>query len=428
MCRWRTSTEISLVTHAKKHKIENASGTVDDNSCIDELDDNVTADSAQVSLAAHGKKHKNEIASGNTCTVDDEICIDELDANVTADSKPVKQKPKREKKIDGPYKKRNIISVEGKDDNTLTTEQEEGVKKKSARSRKGGEKKINAEKGVFRPHPLGWVYGCVYCNMTFTSQKEQKEHESSAHSDNKTMALPSCEICQTKCWAVSNKFENNDESVHLCDECGQSFQRRFLLCIHIATVHVKNELKCAKCDYVFYMKRNLLRHQRQSHGAFKCDFCTKEFLTKSRLRLHIRRIHETKSASVCETCGKTFTHAGYLQRHIQAVHDKRSFACSKCPKVYMSLYMLRFHEEIHYTENEKTNICQYCGFKSYSSNVLLSHVRRECGDKMEDRLNGKLKKHAYIACDNNSQECDTCGFMAHSRRSLKLHKMLHGGN
>ena len=52
---------------------------------------------------------------------------------------------------------------------------------------------------------------------------------------------------------------------------------------------------------------------------YKCDFCIKEFTSKSHLIAHKRSFHENEKHE-CNTCGKIFTYKGTLKIHIKKVH------------------------------------------------------------------------------------------------------------
>ena len=76
-------------------------------------------------------------------------------------------------------------------------------------------------------------------------------------------------------------------------------------------------LQCGFCERTFYLKTQLLYHQRAHTGErpFKCKDCDKSFRINSELSKHIRRVHEKERRFQCDICFKRFFYRNELKVH-----------------------------------------------------------------------------------------------------------------
>ena len=76
--------------------------------------------------------------------------------------------------------------------------------------------------------------------------------------------------------------------------------------------------KCDVCAKVFTDKRNLLRHEKNTHGGkngYPCELCNKVFGRTEDLRRHKASTHFRTTEVLCSKCKKTFARADNLKRH-----------------------------------------------------------------------------------------------------------------
>ena len=61
--------------------------------------------------------------------------------------------------------------------------------------------------------------------------------------------------------------------------------------------------------------------RQRSERDFECEHCGQAFTESSKLKVHIRTVHEKRRDFVCELCGKDFTHSSSLKKHIRTTHE-----------------------------------------------------------------------------------------------------------
>lgn len=136
----------------------------------------------------------------------------------------------------------------------------------------------------------------------------------------------------------------------ICDQCGRSFGRRFILQQHQNT---HSDVK-----------------------RFECHLCGVRFTRSSHMELHMR-IHQKIRPYVCSKCGRKFTKNGDLLRHQHTHSDVRKYQCNECPKTCKRLTDLQVHMQTH--SGRRPYVCQIQGCdKSYTSHSSIKKHRLKC--------------------------------------------------
>ncbi len=89
---------------------------------------------------------------------------------------------------------------------------------------------------------------------------------------------------------------------------------------------------------------DVIQKQRKK---YQCEVCQKEFGYSNDLRKHLR-IHLDERPFSCTQCNKTFRQAGCLKNHIACQHGTDiSYTCDYCTKSFPIKERLRLHLRIH---------------------------------------------------------------------------------
>ena len=74
---------------------------------------------------------------------------------------------------------------------------------------------------------------------------------------------------------------------------------------------------------VYQMKDHIYRIHEQVKESYPCTSCEKIFITKYKLKTHVKLVHEGIKNHSCEYCGKCFAKKFDMKKHIDAVHLKK---------------------------------------------------------------------------------------------------------
>lgn len=137
---------------------------------------------------------------------------------------------------------------------------------------------------------------------------------------------------------------------------------------------------------------------------YRCDFCHKDFPSRSRLKTH-RLIHTSERNFICQTCGSSFKTMNCLKNHTR-LHNNVFYNCDLCTSRFKGKHELRCHiEAIHL--KKKDHICQICG-KAFSR------------DKT-------LRQHLMYHVNERNIVCEVCGFKTVNRPKMTRHMKSHTG-
>ena len=120
-------------------------------------------------------------------------------------------------------------------------------------------------------------FDCSECDFTTTRVDNLYRHERDIHGlYNKKLDAISKTLekkGEVKCSKCTKKFTDTKVAKdHFlqetcepikCKDCGQNFNKRADLKLHIRDVHTKNHFSCPTCDKVFNQKRNMNRHHKK---------------------------------------------------------------------------------------------------------------------------------------------------------------------
>ena len=104
---------------------------------------------------------------------------------------------------------------------------------------------------------------------------------------------------------------------------------------HIKAVHDKiKDIKCDKCDAVFFTKCHLKDHVKAVHDKtkdIKCNKCDFVCYSNGGLKLHTKAVHDKTKDIKCDFCNYVCSRNGIMKAHIKRKHDKiKDYKCDKC--------------------------------------------------------------------------------------------------
>ena len=150
------------------------------------------------------------------------------------------------------------------------------------------------------------------------------------------------------------------ESDTSCSKCGKIYKQLQSLKKHRCQNRFE-KVKCPSCNK-YFSKTNMSKHIKlHSRTIFKCNFCSRHFLTEDTKDRHLS-VHKSKK---CTTCGKKFSRPASLADHlklhsgevnvISESQSKYARACKICKKNVTSRRELTEH-----LEKEHIDLCIPC--------------------------------------------------------------------
>ncbi|XP_061727267.1 zinc finger protein ZFP2-like [Cydia pomonella] len=241
-------------------------------------------------------------------------------------------------------------------------------------------------------HPVENAAGgtCEVCGETFTSRRGLRSHKARTHNKQLQPSVPGlfCRKCRVQ-------FESKQALQHHKQQ--QEGQR----------CH-NDHSACEQCGALYPTEDELIRHKHEAHGVqlFTCDACSKSFLSKVSLSVHIDRVHlhikpvrpnrpkpagerrgskpkpkqKFKLDNMCEICGKAYSCLALLKTHQMRHTGDRPFKCTECPKGFVTATLLREHRDIVHARLRKYR-CPECPKTFLHQSSVYVHRAIHTGEK-----------------------------------------------
>ncbi|XP_075998834.1 uncharacterized protein LOC142992339 isoform X2 [Genypterus blacodes] len=135
---------------------------------------------------------------------------------------------------------------------------------------------------------------------------------------------------------------HEQDAVHRCPRCGESFAQVGSLRLHLE--QKRKTYACEWCCKSFAQSADLRRHLRTHTGErpHRCTFCSKSFSQRGNLRRHLR-IHTGERPYSCPFCGRTFSDGDTMKKHKRTHLGERPFRCLQCSKTFITASVLQLH-------------------------------------------------------------------------------------
>lgn len=143
--------------------------------------------------------------------------------------------------------------------------------------------------------------------------------------------------------------------------------------------------------------------KKERHTCLKCQ---KVFKLKLQLVRHMEKEHANKEDPlfICEVCGKICKTKGNLKDHKLSHSQERKHKCKFCDKTFIRVYTLKRHEDSH---NETKYICVVCGLQLKTQHTLSTHM--------------------VVHSDERKFKCNLCSNEYKRSKALKTHLLTHSG-
>ncbi|XP_065088762.1 zinc finger protein 16-like [Ochlerotatus camptorhynchus] len=313
------------------------------------------------------------------------------------------------------------------------TEDETAPMMKKRQVRKANSiKKVRRKRGTKQPEdpnrPRLNDYKCYICKSEpLGSAKALLDHLSS-HIDQ----LPyTCAICVQETIEIKqirslNLHLKMHEQPSKCAYCDRRYANERARDYHVQTYHLGDNAPCPstcdQCGKVCPSALSLRTHMRCHTISFSCEYCSKTFAQKSKLKRHIVRVHEKTEGYECTICQKRLNTIDAYELHVRTIHEgRRDHECDVCGRRFTTAAFLRMHQKqyeggvckpknnwkAHYTTriNEE-------GIKLFSCKICNKQDMRAISEHLRVHFPGE-------------HECPVCFAKFPRKSSFDRHRLTH---
>ncbi|XP_050466340.1 zinc finger protein 846-like isoform X2 [Cataglyphis hispanica] len=143
-----------------------------------------------------------------------------------------------------------------------------------------------------------------------------------------------------------NELSGNNKKQYLCDVCSKTFVSKSGLRLHLKSHYGIKPYTCQYCDKSFAIPSYKKRHEKIHTGDkhFVCHICSTTFASSNGLKYHLKA-HTGEANYHCDTCGKSFVRYKYLKDHIFTHTGEKPYICKICDSAYGNSGSLFVHEK-----------------------------------------------------------------------------------
>lgn len=287
--------------------------------------------------------------------------------------------------------------------------------------------KIKVDVVKLPEHKPGSPINCEKCHTEYPSRNSLQSHRPFCTGENRGKHLsgpnPKCSYCEKpyRNWSLVRRHEQmvHEHKINFtCEICGFGTYSKKTFELHKIKAHYGNP-KPFVCDLCttrnrFSSKQSILYHMRIRHlneAKYMCDTCSRKFICKSNLEIHIASVHSALRPFPCPDCDKFFKQPADVKLHRYKIHvpkeRKPQLVCNNCDFVTHDKHSFARHKLLHLDEAEKPFHCKFCnkGFPSHSNQL----------------------RHEKTHLDIRPYICTFCEKAFRTKEDLKIHVRHHTG-
>ncbi|XP_062702260.1 zinc finger protein 37 homolog [Aedes albopictus] len=211
-----------------------------------------------------------------------------------------------------------------------------------------------------------------------------------------------------------------------CAYCDRRYTNERARDYHVQSFHLGDNAPCPStcdlCGKVCPSALSLKAHRKRHTISFNCEFCSKGFAEKSKLKRHISRVHERSGSYECTMCDKRLTTIDAYEHHVRTIHEgRRDHECEVCGRTFTTAAFLRMHQK-HYEGGvckPKNNWTPYYTTRINEEGIKLYSCKL-CQKEDMRAISEHLRVHFP-----EEYECPICLIKLPRKSSFDRHRLTH---
>ena len=150
-----------------------------------------------------------------------------------------------------------------------------------------------------------YTFNCIYCNKFFISKDEQEKHQETC-----------LKQLNPKLKSIDNNLEDVQGEAFYCDYCDAVTSSVQLLLCHLKIKHFEGR-KCLICNMIINTTgmTHVWIHLKEEYWRYKCRFCDRRFISKTKKREHENSAHTGDRPLKCKYCNAHFALSSHRAKH-----------------------------------------------------------------------------------------------------------------
>lgn len=213
------------------------------------------------------------------------------------------------------------------------------------------------------------------------------------------------QVAGTSSASIGGKQKRKPMTVHSCTTCG--FKSKFLWALKRHTKMHEGILHQCHCGCKFRDMWEFTFHQKICGKGLICDKCGNRYNTRQGLRMHIRTKHEKSYPYNCTVCDHACSSKNAYVGHMN-IHMASKVKCKKCSSAFRFPTDLAQHEKYCMT-NKRGHVCDTCGDIFKRKKYLVEHIRVKHAKEERYKCKGCLRSFKWSSSLSYHKRHSTCG-------------------